>query len=85
QIKKGLIYSWYMGICGDGQNIYTATTSKDQPFFVSAETDGITWKPLNDQKFSAVPFEMVFDPVNKILYSASWEEGLLAIKLHAGK
>jgi photosystem II stability/assembly factor-like uncharacterized protein len=85
QIKDGLIYSWYMGICGDGQNIYTATTSKDQPFFVSSETDGLRWKPLNNQKFSAVPFEMVFDPVNKILYSASWEEGLLAIKLEAGK
>jgi hypothetical protein len=26
-------------------------------------------------------FEMVIDPVNHILYSASWEEGLLAIKL----
>lgn len=85
QIKKGLPYSWYMGICGDGENIYTASTNKNQPFFVSSEKDGLNWKPLNDQKFSAVPFEMVYDPVNKILYSASWEEGLLAIKLGSGK
>ncbi|MDB5336537.1 MAG: hypothetical protein JWN70_2156 [Planctomycetaceae bacterium] len=85
QIKTGLAYSWYMGICGDGENIYTASTSKNEPFFVSRESDGITWKPLNDQKFSAVPFEMVYDPVNKILYSASWEEGLLAIKLGTSK
>ena len=80
-IKNGLVYSWYMGICGDGQNIYTACSNEKQPFFVSSEDDGMTWKPLNDQKFSAVPFEMVLDPVNHILYSASWEEGLLALKL----
>lgn len=81
QIKKGLVYSWYMGICGDGKNIFTGSTNKNQPFFVSADNDGLNWKPLNDQKFSAVPFEMVFDPVNRIIYSASWEEGLLAFKL----
>jgi hypothetical protein len=80
-LKKGLVYSWYMGICGDGKHLYTASSSEKQPFFVSPETDGMNWKPLNDQKFSAVPFEMVLDPVNRILYSASWEEGLLAIKL----
>lgn len=85
QIKNGLVYSWYMGICGDGQNIYTACTNKNTTFFVSSESDGVTWKPLNDQKFSAVPFELVFDPINKILYSASWEEGLLALKLPTGK
>ncbi len=84
-IKQGLPYSWYMGICGDGQNIYTASTGEKQPFFVSAESDGVTWKPMNDRKFSAVPFEMALDPVNRILYSASWEEGLLAIKLPADK
>ncbi|HEX4611673.1 MAG TPA: sialidase family protein, partial [Urbifossiella sp.] len=85
QVKTGLPYSWYMGICGDGENIYTASSSKTQPFFVSSEKDGRTWKPLNDQKFSAVPFEMAFDPVNRILYAASWEEGLLALKLGTAK
>jgi photosystem II stability/assembly factor-like uncharacterized protein len=81
QVKNGLTYSWYMGICGDGEHIYTACTNKDQPFFVSAEKDGQNWKPLNDQKFSAVPFEMAYDPIHKVLYAASWEEGLLAIQL----
>ena len=52
QIKEGLTYSWYMGICGDGENIYTSCSNKDQPFFVSSEKDGSTWKPLGDQKFS---------------------------------
>jgi hypothetical protein len=81
QIKTGLVYSWYMGICGDGENIYTACTNKNEPFFVSPESDGQTWKPLGEQRFSAAPFEMAFDPVNRILYAASWEEGLLAMKL----
>lgn len=85
QIKQGLVYSWYMGICGNGENIYTASSSKEQSFFVSPEQDGLVWKPLNDQKFSAVPFAMVVDSTNKILYSASWEEGLLAIKLKPSK
>jgi photosystem II stability/assembly factor-like uncharacterized protein len=85
QIKQGLTYSWYMGICGDGKNLYTACSSKGQPFFVSPESDGANWKPLNEQKFSAVPFEMGFDPVNRILYSASWEGGLLALKLEPSR
>lgn len=85
QIKDGLIYSWYMGICGDGTHIYTASTNKKEPFFVSTETDGLHWKPLGEQRFSAVPFEMAFDPVNRILYAASWEEGLLALKLGPAK
>jgi hypothetical protein len=81
QIKKGLPYSWYMGIIGDGENIYTASTNKNQPFFVSLEKDGLNWKPFNEQKFSAAPFTMAIDPINNILYAASWEEGLLAMKL----
>ena len=88
QIKEDLTYSWYMGICGDGENIYTSCSNKDQPFFVSPETDGKAWKPLGDETFSAVAFEMVYDPANRILYSASWEEGLLALQLcqeHVGR
>jgi photosystem II stability/assembly factor-like uncharacterized protein len=80
-LKNGLVYSWYMGICGDGEKIYTACSNEKQPFFVSSEQDGLTWKPLNNQTFSAVPFQMVLDPAHRILYSASWEEGLLAIQL----
>ena len=80
-LKQGLPYSWYMGVCGDGKNLYLASSSDNQPFFVSPEDDGVRWQPLNDQKFSAAPFEMVLDPVHHILYSASWEEGLLALKL----
>jgi hypothetical protein len=81
QLKTGLVYSWYMGIVGDGESIYTASSSKQQPFFFTAESDGRTWKALNDQKFSSPPFQMAIDPVNRVLYSASWNDGLWALKL----
>jgi photosystem II stability/assembly factor-like uncharacterized protein len=85
QVKAGLTYSWYMGIIGDGKNIYTASSGKNQPFFVSSESDGRNWKAFNDQTFSAPPFTMALDSVNHILYSASWGEGLLAVKLAAAE
>ena len=85
QVKTGLTYSWYTGIIGDGKNIYTGSSSEKQPFFVSPEADGRNWKKFNDQTFSAAPFAMALDPTNRILYSASWGEGLLAVKLSAGE
>ena len=33
------------------------------------------------QKFSSAPFEMHYDPVNRVMYSASWSDGLLALKV----
>ena len=41
------------GIRNYGENLYTACTNKNQPFFISSEQDGLTRKPLNDEKFSA--------------------------------
>ena len=85
-IKKGLVYSWYMGICGDGNHLYTACSNTHEPFFVSAEDDGQTWTPYRGgkQKFSAEPFEMRYDKVNRIIYSASWGDGLWALKVDSG-
>ena len=82
QIKTGLSYSWYTGICGDGTLLYTGCSNPDQPFFTSLENDGLTWKPQGGgaQKFSEAPFEICFDHTNKIVYSASWGQGLLALK-----
>ena len=82
-LTKGLVYSWYMGICGDGTNLYTGCVSANQPFFTSPEKDGLTWTAYGGgaQKFSAEPFEMAYDGINHILYSASWSEGLLALKI----
>jgi len=83
-LTLGLVYSWYMGICGDGTTLYTACSNENQPFFTSPENDGLNWTAYQGgtQKFSAEPFEMCFDSVNHILYSASWSEGLLALKVN---
>jgi photosystem II stability/assembly factor-like uncharacterized protein len=82
QVKTGLDYSWYMGVSGDGENIYVGNTGPDRPFFVSRETDGLTWTPYRGgaQKFATQPFEMAYDSANGILYSANWG-GLYALKV----
>ena len=82
-LKQGLVYSWYMGICGDGKNLYTGCVNAHQPFFTSSEKDGVTWTAYGNgaQTFSEEPFEMGYDAANHILYSASWSEGLLALKI----
>ena len=85
QIKTGLTYSWYIGICGDGINLYTGCSNENEPMFVSPESDGLAWKPYTfngmTQRFSAQPFEMAYDSRNHIMYAASWHEGLLALKI----
>jgi hypothetical protein len=82
QVKTGLDYSWYMGVSGDGTNLYIGNVGPNRPFFVSPETDGTTWTPYQGgaQKFVAEPFEMFFDSTNGIMYSANWE-GLFALKI----
>jgi hypothetical protein len=81
-LTKGLVYSWYMGVCGDGTNLYIACSNDKEPFFTSPERDGLTWTAYNGgrQTFSSEPFEMRYDPRHHILYAASWGEGLLALK-----
>jgi hypothetical protein len=73
------------GIGGDGTYIYAhkGYNSKNgaQPFMRSLETDGLNWEPYTAG--GAVmngPFEMAFDPVNNILYSASWYDGIVAMR-----
>jgi photosystem II stability/assembly factor-like uncharacterized protein len=85
-ITNGLPYSWYMGICGDGTNLYTSGSSGGSlPFYTSPESDGLNWTAYQGgaQTFSSEPFEMFYDPTNKIMYSASWGAGLLALNLNS--
>ena len=85
QVKTGLDYSWYMGVSGDGENLYVGNFGPDRPFFVSPETDGVTWKEYRSgaQKFSTQPFEMFYDSANGIMYSANWG-GMYALKVIKG-
>ena len=60
-------------------------SNENEPIFWSAESDGLNWKSYAfngaTQRFSAQAFEMSYDAQNHIMYSASWHEGLLALKI----
>jgi hypothetical protein len=67
-------------VWGDGTHLYTAKNLGPTRYQTSLETDGDNWVPLGPD-VQAGPFEMSFDAANRILYSASWGEGLIAIKV----
>lgn len=70
-------------VFGDGKRLYSAPAWGQNPFFVSDESDGTTWQPLEGgQVFdNGGPYEMVFDKVNHILYASMWEQGVWAMKV----
>ena len=90
-----LPYASYMGIMGDGNNIYTLKScacgggalpspgSGDQPYAVSPESDGATWTAYKGgaQKFGNGPLAMDFDRVGRVMYSANWQWGLWALRV----
>jgi hypothetical protein len=71
---------------GDGDSMYAqpantgAASSGSHPYLVSAENDGVNWKPYNTQTFTNGPHLMAFDPVNRIIYSANDCAGVWALK-----
>jgi hypothetical protein len=71
----------FTAIYGDGDTLYTGQNFGPAPFDVSPEDDGDNWEPYNEQEFEQGPFAMTLDPTNRILYSASCQAGLLALKL----
>jgi photosystem II stability/assembly factor-like uncharacterized protein len=73
--------SGYTAIFGDGTTLYTAPCFGPSPFLVSPETDGETWTDQNEQTFVQGPFEMAFDHENGIVYNASWNAGMWALKV----
>jgi len=90
-VDNGLTWMTIQGIqpttavYGDGTTLYThpAYGFGAQPFMCSPESDGTTWSPCNGgtQMFTDGPFEMAFDAKQRILYSANWGNGLLAMKV----
>ncbi|HWB74409.1 MAG TPA: hypothetical protein VG755_05630 [Nannocystaceae bacterium] len=76
----------YYSIVGDGTRLYAqlgntgGNTTGPQPFVVSDEDDGFEWTEQNDQTFSDGPYRMEYDAVNGIMYAASWNEGVLALR-----
>jgi hypothetical protein len=70
-------------IFGDGTTLYTMSSVSDGPFYISPETDGVTW-----EEFPGGPvfnggglFEMVHDKINGILYASIGTQGIYALKL----
>jgi hypothetical protein len=88
QITAGFPNSSYYAITGDGTTIYTMKSAyfgaKPLPsFMASPEADGLNWQPYESgaQTFVDGPIMLSFDPVNRIMYAASWEAGLWALKV----
>lgn len=72
----------FTAVHGDGELLYTSMIYGPAPFMVSAEDDGTTWVPqAGEQQFGQGPFELAFDATNRILYTASWNDGLWALAL----
>lgn len=75
----------YYSVIGDGNFLYAqlantgGNTTGPQPYVISAQGDGFTWTEQNDQTFSDGPYRMDFDAVNRIVYSANWNEGVWAL------
>jgi hypothetical protein len=45
------------------------------------ESNASSWTNLGTQQFINGPFQMAYDSTGHILYAASWNAGLLALKL----
>jgi hypothetical protein len=71
----------YNGIIGDGEKLYTAKCFGPTAIKTSLETDGETWTDFNAQQFSQGPFELGFDPDNRIVYASLWGAGVWALEL----
>jgi MYXO-CTERM domain-containing protein len=72
-------------VYGDGTTLYTGKSfGANQPYYISLETDGATWKAQNATNFPDGPYEMAYDAVNGIMYSSNWSSGLWALKVGPG-
>lgn len=80
--------AYYYSVYGDGttlytQNSFTGSSGRDPgSYYTASEQDGLTWAPMpGGQKFTDGPFTMLFDSGNRIMYSANWDAGFLALKV----
>jgi hypothetical protein len=74
-------YAGFNFVSGDGKRLYTAPVFGPE-FLTATEDDSATWSAYaGGPQLSGGPFEMAFDSVNRILYSANWTAGLWALKV----
>ena len=73
--------NYYLGIVGDGTNLYSGFNTGNGGKFVTAKenNDGV-WTDYNSQAFGQGPYEMSFDAAHGIVYSSNAPGGLWALK-----
>lgn len=76
-------FSYFLTVVGDGNRLYTANHHGGR-IRVALESDDTEWANLGDDPeefLESGPFEMRFDEVNRILYSAHTGAGVWAYKV----
>jgi photosystem II stability/assembly factor-like uncharacterized protein len=88
QAPNGLPWSYYYCAIGDGNHLYTSAgfvgADQNQPTFVSPEggaNEGAAWTTYSSQTLGNGPWRMVFDATNRIIYSANWGTGAMALRV----
>jgi photosystem II stability/assembly factor-like uncharacterized protein len=67
------------GIIGDGKRLFTSLRTagtNQQPYFTSAESDGMTWVPYTSPNMAAGAVYLRYDADHHLLYSANTSSGL---------
>jgi photosystem II stability/assembly factor-like uncharacterized protein len=70
QAVAGLTAS-YIGITGDGTNVYTGAFNTPSNMMIAPEATGTPWTPSNTQVIQSGPFEMTYDSTNRIVYASN--------------
>jgi hypothetical protein len=72
------MYGYYSCVCGDGNYIYQSSQGNNVNMMRTAESDGTTWAPM--AQLEERPWFMVFDAVNRIMYTTNGNSGVWALK-----
>jgi photosystem II stability/assembly factor-like uncharacterized protein len=71
----------YLSVTGDGKALYTAQHGGGS-FITARENDDTNWTTYpDDRTFFEGPFQMSFDPYNRILYAANIRAGVWALRV----
>lgn len=75
----------YLAVVGDGKNLYIQPSQSfdvtpQTHYYYSPESSGTKWAQYSDQTFSNGPMSMVYDPINRVVYSANWRAGVWKLR-----
>ena len=75
----------YIGITGDGTNLYTGAFNTPSNMMIAPEATGTPWTNSNSQVIQSGPFEMTYDSINRIVYASNpgWGPvGVIAMRVN---